>query len=361
MNPEDIKPVVLEAPARREKTWFYPWIGFLFGVVTGILIGHPLAMLAYNLHECLMSGTTCDVTGALFHSFAPHMWPMMLLFSVFGGVTWGIIGFVMKRLRENRLRLNSLHQEFELQVATLRHHYKNLAIGIQGFSSRVKRKLAGMDETYRQCFEEGKCPTYEDFHKDYEVIEHNVAILEEAAQRLTHTLGQELLFLKALTSSSLTAVPSDFYPFLAHCVDDLTGLRFREKNIRVEINGRPLEQCQDTLIFPFEPHTMEVILQNVLSNAMKYGDFIRIVVADLEDRLRIEVRDNGPGMDVQDLKRHLAISGERREAESTHLGLRVSIHLLGKIGGRLSAWSMPGEGAVFIIEFPKHSASISRV
>ena len=86
---------------------------------------------------------------------------------------------------------------------------------------------------------------------------------------------------------------------------------------------------------------------------------IQIGVTDSGDRLRVEVRDNGPGMDIQELKRHLVTSRERREAESTHLGLQVSIHLLGKIGGRLSAWSRPGEGAMFIIEFPKHSARIT--
>jgi hypothetical protein len=123
------------------------------------LIGHPIAMLAYNFHECLMSGTTCDVTGALFHSFALHMWPMMLLFSFFGAVSWGILGFVLKRLRENRLRLDTLHQEFEFQVATLRHHYKNLAIGIHGFSGRIKRKITNLDETFSQCLLE-QLPTF---------------------------------------------------------------------------------------------------------------------------------------------------------------------------------------------------------
>jgi signal transduction histidine kinase len=315
-------------------------------------------MVAFTFQECLISGTTCNVAGAFLHSFHFQMWPMMLLFALFGGVSWGIIGFVLKRLKDSRLRLDMLHQEFELQVATLRHHYKNLAIGINGFSSRIKRKLASMDETYRRCYAEGKCPTYEEYHKEYEVLEHNVGILEEAAQRLTHTLEQELLFLKALTSSTLPLVPRDFYPFLAHCVDDLVGLRFREKDLRVEINGQPLEECRDSLVFPFEPHTLEVILQNVLANAMKYGDHIQIGVADLGDRLRVEVRDNGPGLDVQELKRHLAIPKERREADSTDLGLQVSIHLLGKIGGRLSAWSRPGKGARFFIEFPKHSARI---
>ena len=96
------------------------------------------------------------------------------------------------------------------------------------------------------CLAEGDCPTYEEFaYRNFESLDNNMAILEEAAQRLTHTLEQELLFLKALTSSVLPSVPRDFYPFLIHCVDDLVGLRFREKDIRVEINGQPLENCRD--------------------------------------------------------------------------------------------------------------------
>ncbi|MFA4904086.1 MAG: hypothetical protein WC600_15245 [Desulfobaccales bacterium] len=253
MEPEEIKPVVLEAQTRRERTWFYPWIGVLFGAALGIFIGHPLSMLVHDFYNFINSGTPLDVSGALFHSFQWHMWPMMLIFGGFGGLVWGFIGFILQRLKESRLRLDNFHQEFELQVATLRHHYKNLAIGIHGFSGRIKRKLANLDDTYRQCFTEGKCPTYGDFHKEYELLEHNVNILEEAAQRLTHTLGQELLFLKALTSSALPSIPRDFYPLLVHCVDDLLGLRFREKDIQVEINGQSLENCRETLIFPFEP------------------------------------------------------------------------------------------------------------
>jgi len=352
MNDEPINPVVLKSPIRKEKTWVYPWIGVGLGVAVGILIGHPLAMLAYNFHECLISGTTCDVTGALFHSFAFHMWPMMLLFSVFGGVSWGIIGFVLKRLRDNRLRLDTLHQEFELQVATLRHHYKNLALGIHGFSSRIRRKLGGLDTQFRVCAQDN-CPNYGEIHQEFETLAHSAAILEEAAERLTHVLGQELLFLKALTSDSLTRMPRDFYPFLVHCVQDLLGLRFREKEVRVEINGQPLEKCRESLVFAFEPYTLEVILQNILANAMKFSDFLRLRVADTENSVRVEVQDNGPGMDVEKLKLHLLTPGDRREAESTHLGLKVSLHLLEKSGGRLSAWSAPEAGATFIIEIPK--------
>jgi signal transduction histidine kinase len=357
MNPDQLEPVVLEAPLRKERTWVYPWIGILFGLALGIFIGHPLSMLVNEFYDFIYAGTPMDVNGAFAQTFHWQMWPMMLIYAVFGGIVWGFIGFILKHLRDSRFRLDTLHEEFELQVATLRHHYKNLAIGIHGFAGRIKRKLTNLDEQFRDCAKDTPA-LYNPFRQEFESLGHNVTILEEAAQRLTHTLGQELLFLKALTSSTLPTVPRDFYPFLAHCVDDLVGLRFHDKDVRVEINGQPVEACRDSLVFAFEPHSVEVVLQNVLSNAMKYGDHIQIGVTDVGDRLRVEVRDNGPGMDVQELKHQLVIPGGRREAESTHLGLQVSIHLLGKIGGHLSAWSRPGEGAIFIMEFPKHLVRI---
>lgn len=351
MEPERIEPVLLKAPSRRERTWFYPWLGLLLGAGLGVLVGHPLSMLVHNIHTHIYDGAPLDISGSLIHSFHIQMWPMVALFALFGGVVWAVIGLIFQRLRENRLRLDSLHQEFELQVATLRHHYKNLALGIHGFSSRIQRKLTHLDEQMRQCAQ-GDCPTYNGVHQDLETLKKNVTILEEVAERLSHTLGQELLFLKALTSDSLNPEPRDFYPLLIHAVKDLLGLRFREKAIRVELNGLGLDECRDTLLFAFEPYTMEVIFQNILSNAMIYGDVIQIRVLDRDDRVRVEIQDNGPGLEAEKLQYSLLLPGDRHE-ESTHLGLRVSLHLLEKLGGSLSLRSRPGAGAAFIVEIPK--------
>jgi signal transduction histidine kinase len=361
MNDEPINPVVLKAPIHKEKTWAYPWIGVGLGVAVGILIGHPLAMLAYNFHDHLISGTTLDVSGAFLHSFQLHMWPMILLFSLFGGVSWGILGFVLKRLRENRLRLDTLHHEFELQVATLRHHYKNLAIGIHGFAGRIKRKITNLDEIFLLCLSKAKCPEcprYEELHPEIESLERSFTVVEDAAQRLTHTLGEEVLFLKALTSDTLTLTPRDFYPVLIHCIEELKGLRFRDKEIQVVINGCSLEECKSSLVFPFEPYTMEVILQNIIGNAMKYAGLIQIKVLEEGNKVVVKVQDNGPGLDMETLMHHLLVPGERREAESTHLGIKVTLHLLERYGGRLLVWSKPEAGAKFILEFPKHPGRI---
>lgn len=352
MKTEETGAVLLKPPPPQASTWAYPWWGLLAGTAVGLLTGHPLAMVVYNLHEYLVTGASLNVSGAIIHSFHLQMWPMMATYGVLGGISGAFLGRIAQRLKENRLRLDTLHQEFELQVATLRHHYKNLALGIHGFSSRIRRKLTGLDEQFRVCARDD-CANYHEIHKEIEVLGRSSEILEDASQRLTHVLGQELLFLKALTSDSLTRSSRDFYPFLVHCVQDLLGLRFREKEVRVEINGLPLEKCRESLVFSFEPYTLEVILQNILANAMKFGDLLRLRVSTGENRVRVEVQDNGPGVDLEKLKLNLMTPGDRREAESTHLGLRVSLHLLEKCGGRLFAWSSSEGGAVFIVEIPK--------
>lgn len=140
---------------------------------------------------------------------------------------------------------------------------------------------------------------------------------------------------------------------LIHCINGLRRLRFREKEIKVTLNDQPLEtSCPVGLVFPFEPYTMEVILQNILTNAMKCGDFIQIRVAEADDRVRVEVQDIGPGVEVEKLQRPLLTPADRK-AESTHLGLKASLHLLAKCGGCLGIWSEPEAGATFIVDFPK--------
>ena len=64
MNPEQFEPTGLEAPIRQERTWVYPWIGVLFGIVVGIFIGHPLSMLVDGFYNFINSGTPLDIRGA---------------------------------------------------------------------------------------------------------------------------------------------------------------------------------------------------------------------------------------------------------------------------------------------------------
>jgi signal transduction histidine kinase len=352
MNDQQGEPAVLKAFVPKGNPVAYLWVGLLIGAGVAFLVAYPLILMINLIHDHYTFGVPFDITRALGQGLKPSLWPYVILSGLGGALTGATLGRIFQRIRENRLRLDNLHHEFELQVTTLRHHYKNLAIGIQGFANRIKRKMTSLEEHFTSCARE-ECLTYGQFYQDFDSLQQSVAVLEEASERLTHTLGQELMFLRALTSNNPLLEPRDFYPFLQTCVQDLLALRFREKDLRVEINDLPLGENHESLIFAFDPHIMEVILQNILTNAMKNGDHIQIIVKDDKQKVRVEVLDNGPGMDIKDLQRQLKAPSRSRDTESTHLGLKVSLHLLEKCQGRLLALCQPGKGATFIVEIPK--------
>lgn len=326
------------------RPWAHILLGSLLGALFQLSISNPLEYLLQRIFEYFFWGGSLQPATLLRPNiFKPEKWPGITLTGLIAGA---VLGLIYCRLREERHRLRNLHREFELQVAALRHHYKNLAVGIQGFSGRVKRKLADFSSRFQETGQNAG------LNPEIQSLERNVAILEEASQRLTRTLGEELLFLKALTSDTLPISAQDIFPLLRRSVQEMLELRFQGKELQVEVNGLPLEAEQEPLVFSFQPYVMEVIIQNILSNAMKYGNRIQIRLAQAGKWIRIEVQDNGPGVDVDRLKRHFLTPGEKRGPESTHLGLEVTLHLLEKTGGRLAVRSEPGTGSVFILEFP---------
>jgi signal transduction histidine kinase len=345
MTDEQEKPERLELSIHRSRPWPYLLLGALLGAAFEMLINLPLDAVFRNLFEYLFAENPIRLTQALAHLARPGEWPAVSLTGVILGAA---LGYIFYRLKEDQKRLQSLRQEFEIQVASLRHHYKNLALGISGFSTRARRKLEQLQQRLQDCN-----PADGDIKAEIEALERSVTILEDASRRLTSTLTEELMFLKALQSNGLTLAPQNFFPVLRHAIQELLDLRFRDKDLSVEINGRPMEEPCAPLAFPFEPYAMEIILQNLLSNAMRYGDFIQVKTAEHNSTVTVEIRDNGPGVNVQEFKRSLVSAGGRQSAESTQLGLRVTLHLLEKIGGRLFVLNKPGGGTAFILEFPK--------
>ena len=339
-----------------EKRPFAPWyigLGVFLGVILGVLVGDPVSRIIRNINEVAQRQAHLKFGPDILSSFTPKMWPMLLLYAVCGALLGALLSWVYWRLKRDRLRLETLHEEFELQVASLRHHYKNLAIGLQGFSSRIKRKLDGLKGGGEDRIDMERA-FIDEFKKETDNLRGDIEVLETTAQRLTNILGHELYFLKALTSESLTPESRDLYPLLISSVVDLLSWRFRDKEIRVEIDGRPLEECRSSLTFAFQSYPVEIILHNLLSNAMKFGDHIQVEVCDQKDEVKIAVADNGPGLEIDTLQDLITPATDRGNVESTHLGLKVTLHLISKIGGNLEIDSQAGRGSKFILTLPKH-------
>ncbi|MDD2903880.1 MAG: HAMP domain-containing sensor histidine kinase [Syntrophales bacterium] len=348
-SPERLR---LELPKPSFNLKIYPFLGLILGVFASLIIGHPLAMVALNVQEYIHNRAPLELGYRILHSFSPRMWPMLSLYIVSGAIFGAGFGIIYQKLVENRLHVEQLYQEFELQVASLRHHYKNLTIGIQGFAQRIKRKVTDLTRDINQCHGP-ECAIDNCFCRNLPALEQDVNTLVQTTQRLNETLGKELVLLKVLTGSTLVPQPQDFYPVLKAIIQDLVELRFRDKQIEVLVNGQPFETCRDALVFNFDLAAMQVILENILSNAMKYGDKVQVVTKETNNKVTCSIVDNGPGFEIGELQKQLLSLRERREAESTRLGLKVSLHLLEKCGGEMFVLSKPGVGSTFTLEFPK--------
>jgi signal transduction histidine kinase len=70
---------------------------------------------------------------------------------------------------------------------------------------------------------------------------------------------------------------------------------------------------------------------------------------------RVQVVDNGSGIDKDDLEKIFAVFISRKGGRGTGLGLPVSQKILQEHGGRIRVESQLGHGSRFTLEFPATS------
>jgi Na+/proline symporter/nitrogen-specific signal transduction histidine kinase len=135
-----------------------------------------------------------------------------------------------------------------------------------------------------------------------------------------------------------------------------TSQLFRERNVRLERNlpGRVPKVRADL------DRIVQVVV-NLLSNAVKFIEpgrgRVEISLAEEGGFLRVDVRDNGPGVSPE----HQEMIFEKfrqagdpltGKAEGTGLGLYISRRIIEHSGGRLWVSSRPGQGACFSFTLP---------
>ena len=114
-----------------------------------------------------------------------------------------------------------------------------------------------------------------------------------------------------------------------------------------------------------DPLRLKQIILNLLSNAIKYNNKRGNVELDCHitnyNTMRIEVKDDGPGIDEQHLK-HLytpfnRLGVESGQIEGSGIGLTISKKLIEIMNGQISCKSTVGKGTTFSIELPLASST----
>jgi signal transduction histidine kinase len=127
------------------------------------------------------------------------------------------------------------------------------------------------------------------------------------------------------------------------------GLRLRTER---------LDEIPDSL---FDTHKTEIIVANLLSNALKFtprGGTVTVRAEVEPDEIAFTVEDDGPGIPEDQLERifdrfHQVDASASREHGGTGLGLALARELARLHGGNVTVRSRLGAGAAFRVELPR--------
>lgn len=143
------------------------------------------------------------------------------------------------------------------------------------------------------------------------------------------------------------------------CIDKLT-YRITDKNISV------IRQVPDDLIFPTDAQKFEIILINLLGNAVEFnhnGGVINVDIVEDKSGLTLTVSDNGPGIDTADQEvifdRFKQLEAGTTKGHRGHgLGLSICWSLAELLEGALGLNSQPGHGSRFLLTLPRPDVNV---
>ena len=185
---------------------------------------------------------------------------------------------------------------------------------------------------------------------------------------------QEVLHLNRLVEDLIEI--SRFDAGTAQLVTDDTDIgRAVGRCLRTRSWGGVTAEVPDGLTVPLDRRRFDVILANLVGNALRHGAGPVTVTAGLQPgdgdgpRLTVQVRDHGDGLPASAIPhlfdRFYKADTARARSEGSGLGLAIAWENVRLHGGRIDAGNHPGGGALFTVslpvtgEFPDGQAELS--
>ncbi|MCR4408180.1 MAG: GAF domain-containing protein [Anaerolineae bacterium] len=190
-----------------------------------------------------------------------------------------------------------------------------------------------------------------------------LARMQNATRRM-QTLINDLLTYSRVTTKAQPFTPVDLALIVREVMADLE-MRIQEVGGRVEVSELPTIEA--------DPTQMRQLFQNLIGNALKFhkrdeAPLVRVYAEPRDSQgcrsderfsaegcYRIMVEDNGIGFDERYLDRIFQVFQRlhgRDEYEGSGIGLATCRKIVERHGGSITARSVPGQGATFIVTLP---------
>lgn len=189
--------------------------------------------------------------------------------------------------------------------------------------------------------------------------EDNINRIYRAGNHLLNLIT-DVIDISKIEAGRIDVFPQEFSleDIINEAIETITPMAEKKKlELKVESDGWSWIYTDKKLLYQ--------CLLNFLSNAVKFTEkgSVTVIVSDLEDDVRIAVKDTGIGIDKSDFSKLFEAFEQldnhlRVKAGGTGLGLyltkQISENLL---NGSIEVESQVGEGSIFTIQIPKKIAS----
>lgn len=246
----------------------------------------------------------------------------------------GEIGDLYRNYEDMRLRLKESTEENAASEKQNRELISNISHDLKTPITAIKGYVEGIMD--------GVADTPEKMDKYIRTIYNKANDMEHLVNELTYYSGIDN-----------NRIPYNFHrinvaDYFGDCVEEV-GMDLEQRNIK--FNYSNLTQ-PDTVVIA-DPEQMKKVINNIISNSVKYMDkpdgVIDIRILDEADSIRVEIEDNGKGIAQKDLgkifERFYRTDASRNSAQGgSGIGLSIVKKIVEDHGGYIWATAKEGEG-----------------
>jgi two-component system C4-dicarboxylate transport sensor histidine kinase DctB len=179
-------------------------------------------------------------------------------------------------------------------------------------------------------------------------VKNNLSLIIGLVDRLSDSVSQFNSF-----SKKSTGIATDVDVQLS-LLAAMSIVKHQAKAARVEFTSKP---CLVPLHVYGDAIRFEQVLVNLLSNAIQAlseqeHKHIMISVTNIKEQVIIKIRDNGPGILVDNIDRVFEAFFTTKENFGLGLGLSISHRIIESMQGQLNVNNHPDGGAIFTISLP---------